>query len=194
MTAEPEALARLSDLAAAFAGTPEGDAVVTAVAALREALAVADDVLAAQPAASAAIRPEPAAPQAATPAVGEPEPYVVALAPTDPLAGREAVEVTELTERHLLHNPDEVPEWREVAAELRGPTIRTSVSFALGPLATLDQQLDHVAAANGILIVPRSRVESAGRSDVTFVVVADVPARVVSPRVRARWHRVDSAG
>ncbi|MCU1475769.1 MAG: LysR family transcriptional regulator [Subtercola sp.] len=107
------------------------------------------------------------------------EPFVVAVAADDRLASRESVDVSELADRHLLHNPDEVPEWRDVATELLGLTIRTSQSFALGPLATLDEQLAHVAAGDGIIIVPRSRAASRERADVALVVVADIPVHTV---------------
>ncbi|UFS59234.1 LysR substrate-binding domain-containing protein [Subtercola endophyticus] len=190
---ERQKLERLAALAAAFAGTPEGDAVVAAVDALSRSLresrrraSAAGGGASSEPgspgggasggpgspgspgSAGAATEGRPSA----TGSRAEPgEPLVVALAADDALAGREAVAVTELADRHLLHNPDEVPAWRDVATELVGPTIRTSRSFALGPLATLDQQLDHVAAGHGIIIVPRSRAESAPRTDVVLVLV-----------------------
>ncbi|MCU1480311.1 MAG: LysR family transcriptional regulator [Subtercola sp.] len=163
---ERQKLDGLAALAAAFGGTPEGDAVVTAVDALSRSLressrraSGARDAASQQRASGADVPVD----------VGEP--LVVALAADDELARREAVAVTDLADRHLLHNPDEVPQWRDIATELLGPTIRTSQSFALGPLATLDEQLDHVAAGHGIIIVPRSRAESAPRHDVTLVVV-----------------------
>jgi hypothetical protein len=36
------------------------------------------------------------------------------------LAGKDAVTVADLADEHLLQDPDAVPEWRDIAAELRG--------------------------------------------------------------------------
>ncbi|TIH39309.1 LysR substrate-binding domain-containing protein [Subtercola vilae] len=108
------------------------------------------------------------------------EPWVVALPETDPLvaaleaAPTSTVILAQLAGHHLLHSPDEVPEWREIAAELRGVTVGQTQSFALGQLDTLDEQLAHVAAGNGIVIVPRSIGLGNARVGVVFVTVDDM--------------------
>ncbi|RFA13553.1 hypothetical protein B7R22_12890 [Subtercola boreus] len=96
---------------------------------------------------------------------------VVALAPDDPLATLHRVDLSALGEHHLLQNPDTVPEWREIARELRGRTIGKRKSLELGSLATVGLQLDHVAAGNGIVILPRPVAEAEQRSDVVLVPV-----------------------
>ncbi|GGF21184.1 LysR substrate-binding domain-containing protein [Subtercola lobariae] len=228
---EPHDLDRLADLATTFSGSLEGDAVVTAVKALRRMLghptaapmppahtsipftihapagipaaAIAERFAAEHPhldvtvvesehaaqavrrgAASAGFVRLPAQTRGLALMPALTEPFVVAVAQTDALAGRSSVAIDELAERHLLHNPDEVPEWRDVSTELLGPTVRTSKSFALGPLTMLDEQLDHVAAGNGIIIVPLSRATSSGRNDVNFITVDGVSADwvIVSPQ------------
>ncbi|RFA10161.1 hypothetical protein B7R54_13775 [Subtercola boreus] len=102
---------------------------------------------------------------------------VVALAPEDPLAALDRIDLAELGGHHLLQNPDVVPEWREIASELRGRTVGTRKSLELGVLATLGQQLDHVAAGNGIVILPRPVVEAEQRPDVVLVPVNGVEQR-----------------
>ncbi|WP_116283963.1 LysR family transcriptional regulator substrate-binding protein [Subtercola boreus] len=96
---------------------------------------------------------------------------VVALAPSDPLASLDRIELAALGEHHLLQNPDTVPEWRELARELRGQTIGQRKSLELGLLATVGLQLDHVAAGNGIVILPRPVAEAEQRNDVVLVPV-----------------------
>lgn len=105
---------------------------------------------------------------------------VVALAPDDPLASLQRVDLVALGEHHLLQNPDTVPEWRELAHELRGRTIGTRKSLELGPLSTIGQQLDHVAAGNGIVILPRPVVEAERRSDIVLVPVEGLAERTSS--------------
>lgn len=108
-----------------------------------------------------------------TAALGTEQP-VVALSPSDPLAALARVDLAELGGHHLLQNPDAVPEWREIAAELKGRTIGTRKSLELGPLSTLGQQLDQVAAGNGIVILPRPVLEAEGRRDIVLVPIDGV--------------------
>ena len=48
------------------------------------------------------------------------EPRVVSLPVSHRLAGKESVSVTDLAGEHLLQDPEVVPEWRDIATELRG--------------------------------------------------------------------------
>ncbi|RFA19023.1 LysR family transcriptional regulator substrate-binding protein [Subtercola boreus] len=105
------------------------------------------------------------------------EQHVAALAAGDALAGRSSVSLDDLAHHHLLQNPDAVPEWRERAHELRGPTIGTRASLAFGVLPTLALQLEQVARANGIVIVPRSTADAEGRTDVAYLAVEGLDDR-----------------
>ena len=50
------------------------------------------------------------------------EPRVVSLPVEHRLAGKTTVSVTDLADEHLLQDPEIVPEWRDIATELRaGP-------------------------------------------------------------------------
>ncbi len=90
----------------------------------------------------------------------EEEPVVVV--PTDhPVAAYDTVDVTDLSEEHLLQDPDEVPAWRDVATEVADGT-RHPV-----PGLTLEQAIATVAAGTGIVIVPRSLARLHHRKEVT---------------------------
>ncbi len=71
------------------------------------------------------------------------EPRVVVLSADHRLAGKDAVTVADLAGEHLLQDPDAVPEWRDIAVELRGRQPRK----AIPPLRTVEEKLEHVAAA-----------------------------------------------
>jgi hypothetical protein len=47
------------------------------------------------------------------------EARMVALRADHRLAGKEAVAIADLAGEHLLQDPDAVPEWRDIAVELR---------------------------------------------------------------------------
>lgn len=47
------------------------------------------------------------------------EPRAVILPADHPLAGKETVSVADLAAEHLLQPPDDAPEWRDIALELR---------------------------------------------------------------------------
>jgi DNA-binding transcriptional LysR family regulator len=85
------------------------------------------------------------------------------------LAGKESIEVSDLAAEHLLNVPDAVPEWRDIAVELRDGTAPPRRDFA-----SIEEKLERVAAGEGIAIIPRSTSEYYTRPDVTHIPVEDI--------------------
>ncbi|HEY3978175.1 MAG TPA: LysR substrate-binding domain-containing protein [Streptosporangiaceae bacterium] len=98
------------------------------------------------------------------------EPRVVVLPADHRLAGKESVTVADLAGEHLLQDPDAVPEWRDIAVELRGRLPRA----AIPPLRTVEEKLEHVAAGHGIVVLPLSTATFYTRPDIRPVPVRDV--------------------
>lgn len=85
----------------------------------------------------------------------------------------EEVSVLDLADEHLLQDPDEVPEWREVSTDLRE---RTRAGM---PPVTIGEAVETVAAGVGIVIVPMSVARLHQRKDVVHRPVTDVaPTRI----------------
>lgn len=102
------------------------------------------------------------------------EPRVVALPADHRLAGKETVAISDLAEEHLLQHPDAVPEWRDIAVELREGRRR-----ALPGIHSVEEKLEHVAAGNGISVIPLSTAGFYTRPDVVCVPVDDIPPNQV---------------
>lgn len=98
------------------------------------------------------------------------EPRVAVLPADHRLAGKEAVAIAELASEHLLQDPDAVPEWRDIALELRGGGRRSQ----LPPIRSVEEKLEHVAAGRGIALLPLSTATFYTRPDVSCVSVTDV--------------------
>ncbi|WP_369826741.1 LysR substrate-binding domain-containing protein [Cryobacterium sp. Y11] len=81
----------------------------------------------------------------------------------------ETVLLADLAGEHLLQNPDDVPEWRDIADEVRDGNRRP-----LPPMRDLDETMEQVAAGVGILIVPHSIARLYGRKDVVSRPVSGV--------------------
>jgi DNA-binding transcriptional LysR family regulator len=92
----------------------------------------------------------------------------VALPVTHRLAGKDAVKIADLAGEHLLQDPDAVPEWRDIAVELR--TGREPVA----PIAIVEEKLEKVAAGDGVVIFPLSTATFYTRPDVTHIPVSDI--------------------
>lgn len=86
------------------------------------------------------------------------------------LAGKDAVTVADLAGEHLLQDPGAVPEWRDIAAELRGRQPRK----AIPPLRTVEEKLEHVAAGPGIVVLPLSTATFYTRPDISHIPVRDI--------------------
>jgi DNA-binding transcriptional LysR family regulator len=98
---------------------------------------------------------------------------VVVVSREHPVAAYDEIDVADLADEHLLQDPDDVPGWRDVAAEVREGT-----RFPVPPM-TLRQAVESVAADAGILVVPMSLARLHHRKDVTHVRVTGLPATQV---------------
>ena len=95
---------------------------------------------------------------------------VVVAAKDHAIAASETVIVTDLADDHLLQEPDDVPEWRDLATEVRDGTRRP-----LPQMRDLDDTMELVAGGVGIVIVPHSIARLYGRKDVVSRPVGGVP-------------------
>ncbi|MEU0464484.1 LysR substrate-binding domain-containing protein [Amycolatopsis sp. NPDC006131] len=97
------------------------------------------------------------------------EPRVVMVPAGHRLAGKESVSVTELADEHLLQDPDAVPEWRDIALELRKPD-RPEVPR----INSVEEKLELVAVGAGISVIPLSTATFYTRPDVIGIPVEDI--------------------
>jgi DNA-binding transcriptional LysR family regulator len=95
---------------------------------------------------------------------------VVVVGKENPVAAYDEIDVSELADEHLLQDPEDVPAWRDVAAEVANGT-RYPV-----PQMGLREAVESVAAHAGILILPMSVARLHHRKDVVAVPVTGVPA------------------
>ncbi|MFG1623199.1 LysR family transcriptional regulator [Kribbella sp. NPDC049227] len=102
------------------------------------------------------------------------EPRVAMLPSDHRLAGKPVIDITDLAGEHLLQEPDAVPEWRDIALELR-----TGAPKPLPALRSVEEKLEHVAAGTGISILPLSVATFYHRSDVAAVPVSDLATNKV---------------
>ena len=98
---------------------------------------------------------------------------VVVVGREHPVAAYDEIDVADLAGEHLLQDPDDVPAWRDVAAE-----IADGSRYPVPPMG-LRLAAESVAADAGILIVPLSLARLHHRKDVTHVPVRGVPATTV---------------
>ena len=89
------------------------------------------------------------------------------------------VTVADLADEHLLQDPGLVPEWRDVATEVRDGT-RAEV-----PPITMKQAVETIAAGVGIVIVPMSVARLHHRKDVVYRPVSDL----AESRIGLVWRR-----
>ncbi|MGV9267613.1 LysR family transcriptional regulator [Kitasatospora sp. NPDC003701] len=89
------------------------------------------------------------------------EPRVVVLPADHPLADKPALTVADLAGEHLLQDPDAVPEWRDVAQELR-----TGERSRIPPIHSVEEKLELVAVGAGICVIPLSTANFYTRPDV----------------------------
>ncbi|MFI6360384.1 LysR family transcriptional regulator [Streptomyces sp. NPDC050743] len=97
------------------------------------------------------------------------EPRVVVLPVGHHLAKRQSVTVSDLASEHLLQDPDAVPEWRDVALELRDKR-RPEVP----PIHQVEEKLELVASGAGICVLPLSTANFYTRPDVIPLPVEDL--------------------
>jgi len=97
------------------------------------------------------------------------EPRVAVVASGHRLAGKNSVRIADLAEDHLLQDPDAVPEWRDVAVELRTGTHR-----GVPVIHSVEEKLELVAAGEGIAIIPASTADFYTRTGVEVLPVEDL--------------------
>ncbi|MEV5386573.1 LysR substrate-binding domain-containing protein [Streptomyces sp. NPDC052721] len=97
------------------------------------------------------------------------EPRVVMLPAGHRLADRASVTVGDLASEHLLQDPDAVPEWRDVALELRERR-RPEVPA----IHQVEEKLELVASGAGICVLPLSTASFYTRPDVIPLPVEDI--------------------
>ncbi|MEU3340854.1 LysR substrate-binding domain-containing protein [Streptomyces sp. NPDC006668] len=102
------------------------------------------------------------------------EPRVVMLPVGHRLADKQAVAVSDLAAEHLLQDPEAVPEWRDVALELRRADRPGNP-----PIRHVEEKLELVAAGAGVCVLPLSTAGFYPRPDVVAVSVEDIgPSQV----------------
>ena len=106
------------------------------------------------------------------------EPRVVVVASAHRLAGKEVVQVADLAADHLLQDPDAVPEWRDIADELR-----TGERRPVPAINSVEEKLELVAGGQGIAVIPVSTANFYTRPGVEVIPVEDLGPN----RVAAAW-------
>lgn len=96
------------------------------------------------------------------------EPRVAVVPSEHRLADKDSISVTDLADDHLLQDPDAVPEWRDIATELRSGRQQEP------PLRSVEEKLEHVAAGRGVVVLPLSTATYYTRPDVTHVAIDDI--------------------
>ena len=102
------------------------------------------------------------------------EPRVAVFPSAHRLAGKDTISIADLADEHLLQDPGAVPEWRDIAAEMR-TRHRPSVPV----FRTVEEKLEHVAAGHGIVLLPLSTAVFYTRPGVAHSHVSDIPPNQV---------------
>jgi len=98
------------------------------------------------------------------------EPRVAALPAGHRLAGKDQISIADLADEHLLQDPAAVPEWRDIATEMRSKRRRGTPAFR-----TVEEKLEHVAAGHGIVLLPLSTAAFYTRPGISYGRVTDIP-------------------
>jgi DNA-binding transcriptional LysR family regulator len=102
------------------------------------------------------------------------EPRVAVLPDDHRLTGKAVVSIADLADDHLLQDPEAVPEWRDIATELRSRHRPDAPAFR-----TVEEKLEHVAAGHGIVLLPLSTAAFYTRPGVSYSQVSDIPPNQV---------------
>jgi LysR substrate binding domain len=86
------------------------------------------------------------------------------------LAGKDTIAIADLADEHLLQDPGAVPEWRDIATEMRTRRHRGAPVFR-----TVEEKLEHVAAGHGIVLLPLSTAVFYTRPGIAYSHVSDIP-------------------
>ena len=90
------------------------------------------------------------------------------------LAGKDTISITDLVDEHLLQDPGTVPEWRDIATEMRARHRPSAPVFH-----TVEEKLEHAAAGHGILLMPLSTAIFYTRPGLAYSHVTDIPPNQV---------------
>ena len=102
------------------------------------------------------------------------EPRVAVFPVGHRLAGKDTISVADLADEHLLQDPAAVPEWSDIATEMR---IRRRPSPPV--FRTVEEKLEHVAAGRGVVVLPLSTAVFYTRPDIAHSYVTDIPPNQV---------------
>ena len=102
------------------------------------------------------------------------EPRVAVLPAGHRLAGKDTITIADLADEHLLQDPGAVPEWRDIATEMRTRRRRGAPVFR-----TVEEKLEHVAAGHGIVLLPLSTAVFYTRPGIAYSHVSDIPPNQV---------------
>jgi DNA-binding transcriptional LysR family regulator len=102
------------------------------------------------------------------------EPRVAVFPAGHRLAGKDMITIADLADEHLLQDPAAVPEWRDIATEMR-----TRRRYSTPVFHTVEEKLEHVAAGHGIVLLPLSTAVFYTRPDIAHSHVSDVPPNQV---------------
>jgi DNA-binding transcriptional LysR family regulator len=97
------------------------------------------------------------------------EPRVAVLPAGHRLAGKDTITIADLADEHLLQDPAAVPEWRDIATEMRNRHRHGAPVFR-----TVEEKLEHVAAGHGIVLLPLSTAVFYTRPGVAYSHVSDI--------------------
>ena len=102
------------------------------------------------------------------------EPRMAVLPAGHRLAGKDTISIADLADEHLLQDPDAVPEWRDIASEMRTRRRREPPVFR-----TVEEKLEHVAQGHGVVVLPLSTAIFYTRPGIAYSQVSDVPPNQV---------------
>ena len=104
-----------------------------------------------------------------------PEPQVAAIPTSHPVAGTPAIEIKQVFDLPLLQDPGEVPEWHGAVAELQQSLVSDRQHRP-----TIEERLERVALGAGVLVLPAGIADFYRRTDISYVPLQDVAARMVA--------------
>ena len=97
------------------------------------------------------------------------EPRLAVVPVAHRLAGKESIQVADLAADHLLQDPDAVPEWRDIAVELR-----TGERRPVAPIHSVEEKLELVAGGQGIAVIPASTANFYTRPGIEAIPIEDL--------------------
>lgn len=97
------------------------------------------------------------------------EPRVAVLPSGHRLAGKASVSIADLVDEPLLQPPDAVPEWRDHPGRPSDDSEEYRPHFR-----SVEEKLEHVAAGEGVIVLPESTTAYYTRTDIAYVPIEDI--------------------